>query len=158
MKSNQILKRSSGLKLKCGVLAGLLLSIGTLTACETQQQRVMQREDNLAAAGFIVRPANTPARQEMLHRLPPHQFVQRANGDVIHYVYADPLVCGCLYVGTQQAYNQFKANQLQQHLVDQQQMAAQAYSDAAWNWNAWGPWGGPMYPGFGFVHGPGVGW
>jgi len=45
----------------------------------------MQREDNLAAAGFIVKPANTLERQQMLHRLPPHTFVQRANGDVIHY-------------------------------------------------------------------------
>jgi hypothetical protein len=158
MESNQLFKRTSGLNLRAGALAGLVLGVATLTACETQQQQVAQREDNLSAAGFIIRPANTPARQDTLHRLPPHQFVQRVNGDVIHYVYADPLVCGCLYVGTQQAYNQFKANQLQQHLADEQQMAAQTYSDAAWNWDAWGPWGGPLYPGFGFAYGPGVGW
>src|SRR5271154_5289335 len=134
----------------------LSLSIGALAACQTQQQIVSAREDNLAAAGFIVRPANTPERQAMLHRLPPHQFIQRVNGDVIHYVYADPLVCGCLYVGTQQAYNQYKANQLQQNLADEQQMTAQTYSDAAWNWSAWGPWS--PAPGFGFVYGPAFGW
>jgi hypothetical protein len=33
----------------------------------------------------------------MLNRLPPHTFAQRVNGDAVHYVYADPLVCGCLY-------------------------------------------------------------
>jgi hypothetical protein len=139
------------------IAAGILLAGASLTACESQQQRVEDREDLLAAAGFIVRPANTPERQDMLHRLPPHTFVQRVNGDVVHYVYADPLVCGCLYVGTQQAYNQYKANQLQQHLADEQQMTAQTYSDASWNWGAWGPWT-PVGPGFGFAYGPAYGW
>jgi hypothetical protein len=136
-----------------GVLVGLL----ALGACQTQQQAIQSREDKLSAAGFIIKPANTPDRQSMLTRLPANQFVMRQNGDTIHYVYSDPIVCGCLYVGTQQAYNQYKANQLAQHLADEQQMSAQMYSDAAWNWDAWGPWAGPVYPGFGFVYGP-VGW
>ena len=151
----RILKQSRGSALGLG-MAGLLLGTCGLTACQTPQQRVEQREDLLSAAGFIVRPANTPERQAMLNRLPPHKFVQRVNGDVVHYVYADPLVCGCLYVGTQQAYNQYKANQLQQHLADEQQMAADTYSDAAWNWGAWGPW--TAGPGFGFAYGPAYGW
>ena len=127
-----------------------------LAACQTESQMVTQREDNLAAAGFIVKPANTPERQQMLHRLPPHTFVQRVNGDVIHYVFADPLVCGCLYVGSQQAYNAYKLHQQQQNLADEQAMTAQSYSDAAWSWGAWGPWG-PVAP-YGFVYGPGYGW
>ena len=151
----RILKQSRGSALGLG-MAGLLLGACGLTACQTQQQQVQQREDLLSAAGFIVRPANTPERKAMLNRLPPHKFVQRVNGDVVHYVYADPLVCGCLYVGTQQAYNQYKANQLQQHLADEQQMAADTYSDAAWNWGAWGPW--TAGPGFGFAYGPAYGW
>jgi hypothetical protein len=69
-----------------------------LGGCLTQQQIVTEHEDNLAAAGFVVKPANTPERQEMLKRLPPHRFVQRVNGDTIHYIYADPLVCGCRWV------------------------------------------------------------
>jgi hypothetical protein len=136
--------------------AGLLAGLSTLSACQTQQQIVTEHEDNLAAAGFIVRPANTPERQAMLNRLPPHTFVQRVNGDSVHYVYADPLVCGCLYVGTQQAFAQYKRHQQQQNLANEQLMTAQAYSDPAWSWNAWGPWG-PGVP-YGFVYGPGVGW
>lgn len=137
------------------VLAALF-AVTALGACETQQQVITQREDKLAAAGFVVKPANTPERQAMLARLPAHQFVTRQNGDTIHYVYADPLVCGCLYVGTQQAYDQYKANQLAQHIADEQLMTAQTYSDAAWSWSAWGPWGPPT-PVAGFVYGP-VGW
>ena len=78
------------------------------------------------------------------------------NNKVI-FPYADPTICGCLYVGTQQAYNQYKANQLQQHLADEQQMTASMYSDPAWNWGAWGPWG-PGYGPYGFVYGPVIGW
>jgi hypothetical protein len=150
------MKRPAYCKRGYSALLALLLGIAALSACETQQQRVSDREDNLAAAGFIIRPANTPERQAMLTRLPAHKFVMRQNGDTIHYVYADPLVCGCLYVGTQQAYDQYKANQLQKNLADEQAMSAQMYSDAAWNWESWGPWG-PVTPAFGFVYGP-VGW
>jgi hypothetical protein len=144
-------------KLRYATLGGLLLGLGALAACQTQQQIVTQHEDNLSAAGFVVRPANTPERQAMLHRLPAHQFVQRINGNTVHYVYADPLVCGCLYVGTQQAYNQYKLHQQQQHLADEQQMTAQTYADPAWNWGAWGPWGPGAGP-YGFVYGPVIGW
>jgi len=135
--------------------AALLTAAVAVTGCQSQSAIVAQHEDALAAAGFVVRPANTPERQMMLNRLPPHQFIQRVSGDTVHYVYADPLVCGCLYVGTQQAYGQYRLHQQQQNLADEQMMAAQTYSDAAWNWDAWGPWGAP---GFGFVYGPGVGW
>jgi hypothetical protein len=145
---------NSKAKLGKGIWACLLVSVGFLSACETQQQIVTQHEDNLSAAGFIVRPANTPERQAMLLRLPAHKFVQRVNGDTVHYVYADPLVCGCLYVGTQQAYNQYKLHQQQQHLADEQQMNAQIYADSAWSWGAWGPWGPGVGP-YGFVYGPG---
>lgn len=140
--------------LRVAVIAAFLACVGVLSACQTQQAMVTAREDNLAAAGFLVRPANTPERQAMLARLPPHQFVQRINGDDVHYVYADPLVCGCLYVGSQQAYSNYKQHEQQQHLADENQMSAQAYSDAAWNWGAWGPWGA----GYGFGVGPAIGW
>lgn len=137
-----------------GSVVVALLALSALSACETPQERVTHHEDNLAAAGFIVRPANTPERQAMLKRLPPHHFVMRTKGDTVHYIYADPLVCGCLYVGTQQAYNQYKRHEQDQNLADEQQMTAQSYSDAAWNWGAWGPWG----PGYGFGYGMGMGW
>jgi hypothetical protein len=140
--------------MKQGRIGIVLIIAFAFAACQSQTALVTQNEDNLAAAGFVVRPANTPDRVAMLKRLPPHQFVQRVNGDVVHYVYADPLVCGCLYVGTQQAYNQYKLHQQQQNLADEQLMTAQTYSDTTWNWGAWGPWGPPAV---GFVYGP-VGW
>jgi hypothetical protein len=128
-----------------------LAGLGVLGACQTLQQRVAEKEDNLAAAGFIIRPANTPERQAMLVKLPSNRFVQRVKGDNVRYVYADPLVCVCLYVGSQRAYSRYTQHEQQQHLADGQPMTAQTYSDAAWNWEAWGPWG--PEDGFGYGYG-----
>lgn len=149
MPSNQQVLQGRGLRV--AAVTVIMAALGISSGCETQQQRVADKEDNLAAAGFIVRPANTPERKAMLAKLPPNRFVQRVKGDTVHYVYADPLVCGCLYVGSQQAYGQYKQHQQEQNLADERQMTAQAYSDSAWNWGAWGPWG-PSY-GFGYGYG-----
>ena len=90
----------------------------------------------------------------MLNRLPPHHFVKRVHGDVVHYVYADPLVCDCLYVGSQQAYSKYQQYLLSKSLADEQETIAQMYADPMWNW---GPWGaGDM--GYGFEYGTGMGW
>ena len=72
------------------------------------QQRVEDKEDLLAAAGFAARPANTPQRQAMLRRLPPDRFVQRARGNQFVYLFADLLVCNCLYIGDQTAYGRYR--------------------------------------------------
>jgi len=137
--------------LRCAMI-GFAAACIALAGCESTQQRVSNKEDALAAAGFLVKPANTPQREDMLRRLPPDRFVQRAKDGTVDYVYADPLVCNCLYVGSQNAYNRLKEHEREQHLADEQQMTAELYSDAQWNWGAWGPWGA----GWGF--GPGWGW
>ncbi|GBR47664.1 hypothetical protein [Neokomagataea thailandica] len=140
------------MSIKAKATAALVLtSFLSLTACESAQQVVSDKEDHLAAAGFVAKPANTPERLSMLKRLPAHRFLRRINGDTVNYVYSDPTVCDCLYVGSQDAYGRYQQYQQQQNLADEQQMTAQEYNDANWNWGAWGGWG----PGFGM--GPGFG-
>jgi len=133
----------------------LVTSLMMLSACQTPSQRVVSHENNLAAAGFTIRPANTPERQAMLAQLPPHKFVKRITNDTVHYVYVDPQVCKCLYVGTQDAYGKYQLNkqsdarikQLRSDLKDHQNAAEdddyneQVYDNPAFNWEAWGPWG-----------------
>ncbi len=132
-----------------GLGVALMMSVA---ACATQQQMVASKEDSFAAAGFVARPANTPERQAMLSRLPANRFVQRSRGDTISYVYADPVVCQCIYVGSQQAYGRYRDALQQQHIATEQELSAQMYSDSAWNWGGWGPWGTD------FAYGPGYGW
>ena len=149
-----LLERSYRMIARRAALAAVVATVAILAACQTQEQLIALHEDKLSAAGFVVKPANTPERQAMLKKLTPNKFVQRTSGDSVHYVYADPIVCGCLYVGSQQAYNQYKANEQTQRLVDEQQMTADTYADASWNWGAWGPWP----EGYGFGYRGGIGW
>jgi hypothetical protein len=113
-----------------------------LAACETTAERVGNKEDTLAAAGFTVLPANTPARQAELHKLPANKFVRKADGDKTEYVYADPVVCDCLYIGDQKAYGAYRQDLLSKRIADEEQMAALTYQDS-WDWGGWdwGPWG-----------------
>jgi DNA-binding MarR family transcriptional regulator len=133
--------------------AASLLGLILLSACQSTPPDVAAHEDKLAAAGFVMRIADTPERRSMLSRLPIDQFVIRQSGNTIHYVYADPLVCGCLYVGTEQAFAQYQQNQRLANLANQEQLIAQMYEDPAWSWGAWGPWA----PSMGFVIGR-AGW
>jgi len=117
-------------------ILGLVLGACVLAACQSQQ--VLQQESGLEAAGFTVRIANTAERQAMLNRLPANRFVQRGTGVDIRYIYADPVVCGCLYVGTQQNFYQYVSNQ-QMDIEYMQNMVLLDFYDAEWNWGAWGP-------------------
>jgi len=49
--------------------------------------------------GFIMRPANTPAQIERLRLLPPRSFVTRSKDGKRYYLYADPDLCKCVFVG-----------------------------------------------------------
>ncbi|HTW38396.1 MAG TPA: hypothetical protein VMD49_07500 [Steroidobacteraceae bacterium] len=126
--------------LTAAVSAALLIA-----ACATVQSRVASQEDLLAAAGFDVKPANTAEREAELKRLPADKFVTRAKGDHFEYVYADPVVCNCLYVGNQSAFDAYKREVFQRHIADEQQLTAEMYQEPpgfwyGWNWAPWG-WG-----------------
>jgi hypothetical protein len=130
--------------LRRGALLALITSTALLSACVTRQEAVEHREDLLAAAGFTARPANTPERQQALRTLPPHRFVQMPRGNGFVYLYADPLVCNCLYIGDQAAYGRYQQDVLNRHIATENEVAAQLNADTAWNWGSWGP--GWWYP------------
>ncbi|WCK68791.1 hypothetical protein [Agrobacterium tumefaciens] len=135
------------------IIATTTLSLA-LAACQTSAESVQHKENDLAAAGFVARPANTPARVAMLKRLPPNKFLMRSKGNTVSYVYADPVNCNCLYVGTQKAYGSYQATKKQERIADRQLLAAQTYRDANWDWSGWGP----DFPEFDGPFGPGYGW
>lgn len=114
-------------------IATVILLIVT-AACTTQA--VQNKEDMLAAAGFTQVPANTPQRQASLATLPPHKFVRQIRGNNVLYTYADPTICGCLYIGNQAAYGRYRENVFLRHLANEQQMTAEM---TQMDWGAWGP-------------------
>ena len=126
------------------LIAGISVCVA-LSGCETLGQRVKDKEDLLAAAGFTVQLANTPQRVASLRALPANKFIPEAKGSGVRYVYADPIVCNCLYVGDQTAFNAYKKEVFTRNIVNEQQLTAETYSDqwswAGWDWGAWGPRG-----------------
>jgi hypothetical protein len=119
-------------------IVGFLLGIA---GCTTPQQQVSQKEDLLSAAGFQVRIADSPQRIAALKSLPPNKFVTRVKNGQLVYQYADPLVCRCIYFGTQQNWDAYRQEVFQQRLADEAQMTA-IMNQESWDW---GPWGWP-YP------------
>jgi hypothetical protein len=116
-------------------LTGLL----AITGCASQQQLVGQKEDLLAAAGFQVRIADSPHRLAAMRSLPPNKFVTKVVNGQPAYLYADPLVCRCVYFGNQQNWAAYRQEVLAKQLADEAQMTALMYQ-SAWDW---GPWGWP---------------
>jgi len=114
-----------------------------ISGCETLGQRVKDKEDLLAAAGFTVQLANTAQRAASLRALPANKFIPQAKDGGLRYVYADPVVCNCLYVGSETAFNAYKKEVFTRNIVNEQQLTAETYSDqwswAGWDWGAWGP-------------------
>jgi hypothetical protein len=119
-----------------GALAALALIVA---GCASPQEQVAQKEDLLAAAGFQVRIADTPQRLAAMKRLPPNKFITRVvNGQPI-YQYADPMVCRCVYFGTQQNWAAYRQEVFARQLANEAQMTAMMNQEA-WDW---GPWGWP---------------
>jgi len=112
-----------------------------IAGCAAMREReVRDVEDMLAAAGFVMKAADTPDKAANLQNLPPHQLVLQQRDGQPYYVYADPDVCKCIWAGDQKAFAQFQQLRIQKQIADAQLAAAQAYRDAAFNWNLWGPW------------------
>jgi hypothetical protein len=107
-----------------------------VAACESNAKF---KEDMLSSAGFKPIPPTTPAQQVSLKSLPPHKLVQTTRNGKTVWVYSDPTICGCLYIGNQAAYDAYVRKQTQQALLDMTTITAS--SDVA-NWNS-GMWPEP---------------
>jgi hypothetical protein len=117
---------------------GALLLVLAAVGCASPAERVQGREDLLAAARFTIVPANTPQRVTSLATLPPHRIVREERHGKVVFLYADPSVCACLYIGQQTAFDRYEVELFERKLVTQQETAAEMNS-MNWNWGPWGP-------------------
>ena len=62
----------------------------------------------LTAAGFVAKYPDTPEKQEIFNSLPPNRLAKRGRNGKVYYVYADPGGCGCAYVGSPNAYANYR--------------------------------------------------
>ena len=86
-------------------LALLLLCATALSGCQTIL--ITHKEALLESAGFKATPADTSERQAAVTKLLARQFVEGMQGTSPVYIYADPDVCNCLYVGSEAAYSKY---------------------------------------------------
>ena len=120
------------------VLAAVLIA---LSGCATiRRHETLDTEQTLSAAGFHMKLSDTPEKLADLRALTPRRLVPHEREGRLYYVYADPEVCRCLYVGTEPQYQEYQRLALQKRLADEELMAAQNNQNAAMNWGLWGPW------------------
>lgn len=120
------------------VLAAVLIA---LSGCATiRRHETLDTEQTLSAAGFHMKLSDTPEKLADLRALTPRRLVPHEREGRLYYIYADPEVCRCLYVGTEPQYQEYQRLALQKRLADEELMAAQNNLNAAMNWGLWGPW------------------
>jgi hypothetical protein len=125
--------------LRCAI-AGLALCAALAGCAAIERHEASQKEQLLAAAGFQMRTADTPAKLADLERLQQHKLVRHERDGEASYVYANADGCKCLYTGNQASYDEFQKLQVQENVASQEMMAAEMNQQAAMNWEMWGPW------------------
>lgn len=131
--------RKTGAALGLIIVAGLLLFL--LVSCATwREHETLQTERLLSAAGFQLRLADTPEKTAQLDAFRPRTLTPQERDGKLYYVYADR-ACGCLYVGTEKAYQRYQQLAAQMKIAEENLEAAQMNRETQMDWDAWGPWG-----------------
>lgn len=105
--------------------------IHSVVHAEKEGERIHKAEKTealLGPAGFKSMPIDTPAKHKVIEGLTPLSFNQLAHHGKIHYWFADPYYCNCVYVGDELAYLRYKQakkerkqdKEYEAYLVDQE--------------------------------------
>ena len=88
----------------------LMLAASLLVALETPSKPFLDKNSfYLTSAGFRVQVANDEAGRRALQALPPHRFVtHKKNGGDVRYLYAEPIHCVRIFIGTQANYQEYR--------------------------------------------------
>ena len=121
-------------------LALLVIVVSLLPACTYfKRQDADQVESTLAAAGFKMKPGDTPERLAKLEAMPVRKiFTQQHNGETV-FLYADAEFCKCLYVGRQEQYDRYRRLAFEKQIAQEHVEAAEMNENAAMDWGMWGP-------------------
>jgi len=126
-----------------GSLAAVALAIGVAIAgCAAMREEAAHKKENLlAAAGFKMKPADTPEKLARVQAMPQLKMVARSGPQgQVGYTYADAQGCKCLYTGNAEQYAEYRRLALRQDAAEAQVEAAEANEAAAMDWGWWGPW------------------
>lgn len=122
------------------LLAGSMVALVGCAAIETHEAE--SKEQMLAAAGFQLKPADSPQKVAQLDALPQRKLLQRERDGKVYFLYADAGSCHCLYIGNEKNYDEYQKLALKQQTAEEEIMAAQLNEQAELDWGLWGPWPG----------------
>jgi hypothetical protein len=111
-----------------------------------QASDAQEVETQLRFANFRLIPSDTPQRIESMRSLPPLAFSRVLRRGQPYFVYADPVSCMCLWVGTRADYDRFLQLSAEAQMNTQQEIAQDIEMQAdLWD-PEWGSIDGPMDP------------
>ena len=84
------------------MLGGFLSSFAMMEA-----QQAKDTKQLLAAAGFIIKLADSPVKMAHLKKLTQHKIVAHQKDGTVYYIYADATNCQCFYWEADQSYENF---------------------------------------------------
>jgi hypothetical protein len=89
----------------------LMLGMSLPAALEPPSKPFLDKNSfYLSSAGFKVHFANDAAGKKALHALPPHRIViHNLGSNDVRYLYAEPQHCVCIFIGTKDAYQSYRA-------------------------------------------------
>jgi len=137
-------------RLKFSALIITTICLGfIITGCAALEEKSAEKtEQMLSAAGFTVKPANTPEKLAHLKSLPQEEIVRCEKNGKKYYLYAN-LYEKCLYIGNIKAYNEYKKlkhqEQVSQEKVEKARDELMAENEevdstAAMDWGLWAPY------------------
>jgi hypothetical protein len=110
-----------------------VLGIALVGCAAIEKSDATDTEQLLAAAGFIMKPADTPEKLAHLNTLTQLKVVPHDRNGKVYYVYADAADCQCLYAGNQEAYQRYENLTVKQNIAEMNEAASM-------DWGMWGPW------------------
>lgn len=91
------------------LLALFAFSDAPVSAQNLNPVPITPRTDSLfTISGFVPQIADTPEKLKHLRSLPADKLFTRTRNGKTYYLYADPNICRCVYVGTPEAYRTYQ--------------------------------------------------
>jgi hypothetical protein len=92
-RARQVRERGRAMKMYRKILMLALIVALPLAGCAVIQRSEARDKEQLLAAGFQAKPADTPEKLANLRTMPPRKLVSQAKDGNLVYSYADPDYC-----------------------------------------------------------------
>jgi hypothetical protein len=95
------------------------------------------REQKLATAGFKTEAVKTPSQEAMVKNLTAFVITEVSADHTKKYVYWDPKICKCLYVGDREAWGRFQDDKTELSFTRRETAATPYMDKTPWTWAPW---------------------